>query len=386
MKELRKFITSESVTEGHPDKVCDKIADVILDEYLKQDANAHVACEVCATTNYVLVFGEVTANAKVDVDALVRKTVKEIGYDNPVLGFSADDLVVDVKLNVQSADIMLGVGNDDGAGDQGMMFGLASDETENLLPAPISYAHALAKRLEEVRKTKLVDYLRPDGKTQVSAEYVDGKLIRIDNVVVSTQHDEKVDMEELRNFIKNEVIEKVIPENLLDANTKYFINPTGRFCIGGPTGDSGLTGRKIIVDTYGGACHHGGGAFSGKDPSKVDRSAAYMVRYIAKNIVASGIISKIEIGLSYAIGVSEPTSIMVDTFGNKFNYENINEVNLCQMIRDIFPLSPKKLIKHLDLRKPIYAQTTNYGHFGKADLAWEKLDKVEEIKKYFGIQ
>ena len=295
MKEIiKRYLTSESVTEGHPDKVCDKIADTILDAYLMQDKNAHVACEVVATTNFVLVMGEVSANAKVDIDALVRDTVAEIGYNDKALGFNAADLEVEVRLNQQSSDIAMGVGDDEGAGDQGMMFGFASNETEELMPAPIIYSHKLTKRLADLRKENVVKFLRPDGKAQVTAEYENDVLKRIDNVVVSTQHDESITTDDLRKFVKEEVIKKVIPEALLDENTKYFINPTGRFVIGGPTGDSGLTGRKIIVDTYGSACHNGGGAFSGKDPSKVDRSAAYACRYIAKNLVASGIIDKVE--------------------------------------------------------------------------------------------
>ena len=296
MKEIiRKYLTSESVTEGHPDKVCDKIADTILDAYLAQDKNAHVACEVVATTNFVLVMGEVTANAKVDVEKKVRETVAEIGYNDKALGFNADDLEVEIRLNEQSPDIAMGVGNDEGAGDQGMMFGFACSDTEELMPAPIMYSHKITKRLADLRKNNEVSFLRPDGKAQVTAEYENDVLKRIDNVVVSTQHDETISTEDLRKFVKEEVIEKVIPAHLLDENTKYYINPTGRFVIGGPTGDSGLTGRKIIVDTYGSACHNGGGAFSGKDPSKVDRSAAYACRYIAKNLVASGIIDKVEV-------------------------------------------------------------------------------------------
>ena len=383
MKEIKTYFTSESVTEGHPDKVCDKIADCILDEYLRQDKNAHVACEVVVTENYCLVFGEVKANANVDVEKIVRKVVNEIGYNDDRLGFNGDTLKLDIRLGVQSADIDLGVGDDEGAGDQGMMFGLASNETPNYMSAPINYSHALTKRLEDLRKKEHVSFLRPDGKAQVTVEYHNNKLCRIDNVVVSTQHSEDIDIDELRRFVKKEVIEKVLPKELLDKDTKYYINPTGRFCIGGPLGDSGLTGRKIIVDTYGGACHHGGGAMSGKDPSKVDRSAAYMLRYIAKNIVASGIVDKIEVGISYAIGMKDPTSVMVDTFGNKYSDKRINDELVCNMIREVFPLQPKQIIKYLDLRKPIYSQTTNYGHFGKESLPWEKLDKVSEVKEYF---
>ena len=382
MKEIiKRYFTSESVTEGHPDKVCDKIADTILDAYLAQDKNAHVACEVVATTNYVLVMGEVTANAKVDVEKIVRETVAEIGYNDKALGFNANDLEVEIRLNHQSPDIAMGVGDDEGAGDQGMMFGFACRDTEELMPAPIMYSHKLTKRLADLRKNNVVTFLRPDGKAQVTAEYENDVLKRIDNVVVSTQHDETISTEDLRKYVKEEVIEKVIPGHLLDENTKYFINPTGRFVIGGPTGDSGLTGRKIIVDTYGSACHNGGGAFSGKDPSKVDRSAAYACRYIAKNLVASGIIDKVEVGMSYAIGVAEPTSIMIETFGKDFKY-NLSKSDAATMIRSIFYTKPKDIIEKLDLREPIYSKTTNYGHFGRDGFSWEKTDKVKEILDY----
>ena len=382
MKEIiKRYLTSESVTEGNPDKVCDKIADTILDAYLAQDKNAHVACEVVATTNYVLVMGEVTANAKVDVEKIVRETVAEIGYNDKALGFNANDLEVEIRLNHQSPDIAMGVGDDEGAGDQGMMFGFACRDTEELMPAPIMYSHKLTKRLADLRKNNVVSFLRPDGKAQVTAEYENDVLKRIDNVVVSTQHDETISTEDLRKYVKEEVIKKVIPARLLDENTKYFINPTGRFVIGGPTGDSGLTGRKIIVDTYGSACHNGGGAFSGKDPSKVDRSAAYACRYIAKNLVASGIIDKVEVGLSYAIGVAEPTSIMIETFGKDFKY-NLSKSDVATMIRSIFYTKPKDIIEKLDLREPIYSKTTNYGHFGRSAFSWEKIDKVKEILNY----
>ena len=382
MKEIiKRYLTSESVTEGHPDKVCDKIADTILDAYLAQDKNAHVACEVVATTNYVLVMGEVTANAKVDVEKIVRETVAEIGYNDKELGFNASDLEIEIRLNQQSPDIAMGVGDDEGAGDQGMMFGFACRDTEELMPAPIMYSHKLTKRLADLRKNNVVSFLRPDGKAQVTAEYENDVLKRIDNVVVSTQHDETISTEDLRKYVKEEVIKKVIPAHLLDENTKYFINPTGRFVIGGPTGDSGLTGRKIIVDTYGSACHNGGGAFSGKDPSKVDRSAAYACRYIAKNLVASGIIDKVEVGMSYAIGVAEPTSIMIETFGKDFKY-NLTKSDLDTMIRSIFYTKPKDIIEKLDLREPIYSKTTNYGHFGRDGFSWEKTDKVKEILNY----
>ena len=382
MKEIiKRYLTSESVTEGHPDKVCDKIADTILDAYLAQDKNAHVACEVVATTNYVLVMGEVTANAKVDVEKIVRETVAEIGYNDKALGFNASDLEIEIRLNHQSPDIAMGVGDDEGAGDQGMMFGFACSDTEELMPAPIMYSHKLTKRLADLRKNNVVSFLRPDGKAQVTAEYENDVLKRIDNVVVSTQHDETISTEDLRKYVKEEVIKKVIPGHLLDENTKYFINPTGRFVIGGPTGDSGLTGRKIIVDTYGSACHNGGGAFSGKDPSKVDRSAAYACRYIAKNLVASGIIDKVEVGMSYAIGVAEPTSIMIETFGKDFKY-NLSKSDVATMIRSIFYTKPKDIIEKLDLREPIYSKTTNYGHFGRDGFSWEKTDKVKEILNY----
>ena len=382
MKEIiKRYLTSESVTEGHPDKVCDKIADTILDAYLAQDKNAHVACEVVATTNYVLVMGEVTANAKVDVEKIVRETVAEIGYNDKALGFNASDLEIEIRLNHQSPDIAMGVGDDEGAGDQGMMFGFACRDTEELMPAPIMYSHKLTKRLADLRKNHVVSFLRPDGKSQVTAEYENDVLKRIDNVVVSTQHDETISTEDLRKYVKEEVIKKVIPAHLLDENTKYFINPTGRFVIGGPTGDSGLTGRKIIVDTYGSACHNGGGAFSGKDPSKVDRSAAYACRYIAKNLVASGIIDKVEVGMSYAIGVAEPTSIMIETFGKDFKY-NLSKSDVATMIRSIFYTKPKEIIEKLDLREPIYSKTTNYGHFGRSGFSWEKTDKVKEILNY----
>ena len=377
IKEKNKILfTSESVTEGHPDKVCDKISDSILDAYLSQDKNAHVACEVSATTGLVMVMGEVTANANVDIQKIVRDTVEEIGYNRGKLGFDAENLAVLVALDKQSPDIAMGVGDDDGAGDQGMMFGFASNETPEYMPAPVMFAHRLTKRLTECRKERVVDFLRPDGKAQVTVEYIDKKLARIDSVVLSTQHNEEVSVEEIREFVLNEIIKKVLPNELLDENTKYYINPTGRFVIGGPKGDSGLTGRKIIVDTYGGFARHGGGAFSGKDPSKVDRSAAYMARYIAKNLVAAGYADKLEIGLSYAIGVSEPTSIMVTTYGTA----KVSDEAIIQAVRTVFPLTPKGIINHLNLRRPIYKLTTNYGHFGKDNLPWEQLDKVEELK------
>ncbi len=375
MNENKILFTSESVTEGHPDKVCDRISDTILDAYLEQDENSYVACEVCCTTGLVMVMGEVTSTANVDIQKIVRETVNEIGYNRGKLGFDADNLAVLVALDKQSPDIAMGVSNDDGAGDQGMMFGFASNETPEYMPAPIMFAHRLTKRLTECRKSKMVDFLRPDGKAQVTVEYDDNKIVRIDNVVVSTQHSEEVSIDEVRQFVLENVIKSVLPDELLDDNTKYYINPTGRFVIGGPKGDSGLTGRKIIVDTYGGYARHGGGAFSGKDPSKVDRSAAYMARYIAKNLVAAGYADKIEIGLSYAIGVSEPTSIMVKTFGTA----KASDLEIIDAIRKTFVLTPKGIIKHLGLRRPIYHLTTNYGHFGKDNLPWEQLDKVKEL-------
>jgi len=377
-----KLYTSESVTEGHPDKVCDQIADSILDYIIEQDPNAHVACEVCATTGLVLVMGEITTSTYVDIQKIVRDTVKEIGYDNPEFGFNGDDLAVLVSIDEQSPDIAMGVKDDQGAGDQGLMFGYATNETEEYMPLPLVLSHKLAKRLAQVRKEKLVDFLRPDGKSQVTVEYNEKKeAIRIDNVVVSTQHSADVSNEELKSFVKKEVIDKVLPKNLVDTKTKMFINETGRFVLGGPKADAGLTGRKIIVDTYGGLAHHGGGAFSGKDPSKVDRSAAYMARYIAKNIVATGICKKAEIGLSYVIGVSEPTSIYLNTYGTS----KISEDEIIKVVKKVFPLTPKGIIEYLNLRKPIYKKLAAYGHMGRIDLdvSWEKLDKVEELKKLF---
>lgn len=380
---MKKIFTSESVTEGHPDKVCDQIADAILDAILADDPEARVACEVCATTGLVLVMGEITTTTYVDIQTIVRETVKEIGYDRGKIGFDAENLAVLVSIDEQSPDIAIGVRGGEGAGDQGLMFGYACKETPEYMPTAISFAHKLVRRLAEVRKQGLVDFLRPDGKSQVTVEYEDDKPARISSIVISTQHNEHVTKEELHEFIKKEVIHKVLPNEFIDENTEIFINPTGRFVLGGPKGDTGLTGRKIIVDTYGGYARHGGGAFSGKDPSKVDRSASYMARYIAKNLVAAGVAEKIEVGLSYVIGMSEPTSVMVNAFGTGV----FSDEEIAAGIRKMFPLTPKGIIDHLDLRRPIYKQVAAYGHFGRndLDLPWEKLDKVEEIKKHFRL-
>lgn len=376
----RKIFTSESVTEGHPDKVCDQIGDAILDDILAQDPNARVACEVCDTTGLVLVMGEITTTGYCDVQKIVRKTVEEIGYNRGKFGFDAENLAVLVSLNEQSPDIALGV-DADGAGDQGMMFGYACRETEEYMPLPITLAHKLARRLAAIRKDGSHKELRPDGKTQVSVEYDEnGKPLRIDTIVVSTQHDEEVSQEYLREMIIKDVITPIIPKELMDENTKIFVNPTGRFVVGGPKGDSGLTGRKIIVDTYGGYAPHGGGSFSGKDPTKVDRSASYMARYVAKNMVAAGFADRMQIQLSYAIGVAKPISICIDTF----NTSKYTEKELIDIVNANFDLTPKGIISTLDLRRPIYRQTATYGHFGRndLDLPWEKLDKVETLKKY----
>ncbi len=376
----RKIFTSESVTEGHPDKVCDQIGDAILDDILAQDPNARVACEVCATTGLVLVMGEITTTGYCDVQKIVRKTVEEIGYNRGKFGFDAENLAVLVSLNEQSPDIALGV-DADGAGDQGMMFGYACRETEEYMPLPITLAHKLARRLAAIRKDGSHKELRPDGKTQVSVEYDENdKPLRIDTIVVSTQHDEEVSQEYLREMIIKDVITPIIPKELMDENTKIFVNPTGRFVVGGPKGDSGLTGRKIIVDTYGGYAPHGGGSFSGKDPTKVDRSASYMARYVAKNMVAAGFADRMQIQLSYAIGVAKPISICIDTF----NTSKYTEKELIDIVNANFDLTPKGIISTLDLRRPIYRQTATYGHFGRndLDLPWEKLDKVETLKKY----
>jgi S-adenosylmethionine synthetase len=381
MVKERRIFTSESVTEGHPDKVCDQISDAILDDILSQDPHAHVACEVCATTGFVMVMGEVTTTGYCDVQKIVRETVEQIGYNRGKIGFDAENLAVLVSLDSQSPDIAMGVKDGDGAGDQGMMFGYACKETPEYMPLPIMLSHKLAKRLADLRKVEGHSELRPDGKTQVSVEYDENNNpVRIDTIVISTQHNEEVSQEYLRELMINEVINKVIDPSLIDELTKIYVNPTGRFVIGGPKGDTGLTGRKIIVDTYGGYAPHGGGAFSGKDPTKVDRSACYAARYVAKNLVATGFAEKLQIQLSYAIGVAEPTSICIDTFGSSIYTES----ELIKIVRENFDLTPKGIIKGLNLRQPIYKQTASYGHFGRTDidLPWEKLDKVEILKKY----
>ena len=388
----RFLFTSESVTEGHPDKVCDCISDAILDAILTQDKNARVACESFASTDNVNVMGEITTTANVDFEQIIRKVVCDIGYDSDDIGFNGKTCKVNVMLDKQSSDIAMGVdkslelkeGDQDeynlhGAGDQGMMFGYACNETNELMPLPISLAHRMAKRLTDVRKKGIVNYLRPDGKTQVTIEYVNGAPVRIDSVVLSTQHSADIDLDTLRSDMLELVIMPILPQNLIDEDTKYYINPTGRFVIGGPQGDTGLTGRKIIVDTYGGAARHGGGAFSGKDPTKVDRSAAYAARYVAKNIVAAGIAKKCEIQLAYAIGVAKPVSVMVDTFGTG----KVTDTKIAEAVKEVFDLRPAAIIEKLDLRQPIYLSTAAYGHMGRVDLdlPWEKTDKIAELLK-----
>ena len=389
---IKRLFTSESVTEGHPDKVCDKISDSVLDALLAQDPMSRVAAETCCNTGFALLMGEVTTNAVVDLEKIVRQAVLEIGYDDEAKGFDGNTCEVIIRLDKQSADIAMGVdssvenkahGEDKydliGAGDQGMVFGYACNETPELMPMPISLAHRLTARLTEVRKTGLLDYLRPDGKAQVSVEYHDDKVARIEAIVVSTQHDESVDIERLRSDVKRVVIDAVIPGTLIDNDTKIFINPTGRFVIGGPHGDSGLTGRKIIVDSYGGYCPHGGGAFSGKDATKVDRSACYMARYVCKNIVASGLADKCQLDVAYAIGVAKPVATQINTFGSG----KISDEKIAKIVDEVFDLRPAAIIEQLELRKPQFAKTSNYGHFGRENCGfrWEETDKVEEIKK-----
>ncbi len=381
----KRIFTSESVTEGHPDKICDQISDAVLDAILEKDPMARVACETITTTGLVFVMGEISTECYVDIPEIARSVIRRIGYDRPEYGFNGNTCSVMTAIDAQSPDIAMGVNhaydneNETGAGDQGMMFGYACDETPELMPAPISYAHQLAHRLTECRKSGLLPWLRPDGKSQVSVQYgEDGSVERIDTVVISTQHSEDIDIETLRREVTDQVIRATLPENLLDGNTRFFVNPTGRFVVGGPMGDSGLTGRKIIVDTYGGYACHGGGSFSGKDPTKVDRSAAYMARHIAKNIVAAGLAKKCQLQLAYAIGVAEPVSVLVDTYGTG----TVSDERLAQAVRQVFELRPAGIIRYLDLRRPIYTPVAAYGHFGRPDLdlPWEKTDRTEDLR------